>query len=228
MTTFLLPQGKFRYLRAPMGLNASSDEWCCHSDIIIRGLPWARKIVDDTLIWATTEPELLKRARIVLQRCKENNITISQKKLELSNKIKFTGHIISDKGYGQDDKFTAIAKFPHPKNLRDLRGFIGLANQLGMFIPDLAHMTSPLHPLMKRDATVERKVRPTATAGDGQQQQWRQRPATDDKRDDKRGEGPVPPGRGQDKDSGFSGGDTRPGTRTRGHLEASETSSPDP
>ena len=27
LTTFLLPQGKFRYTRAPMGLNASSDEW---------------------------------------------------------------------------------------------------------------------------------------------------------------------------------------------------------
>ena len=32
-----------------------------------------------------------------------------------------------------------------------MRAFIGLANQLEMFIPDLAHMTSPLHPLMKRD-----------------------------------------------------------------------------
>ena len=104
------------------------------------------------IIRATNEQELLERARIVLQQCKENNITISQKKLELSNKIKFAGHIISDKGYGPDnDKFTAIANFPHPKNLWDLRAFIGLANQLGMFIPDLAHMTSPLCPLMKRD-----------------------------------------------------------------------------
>ena len=74
------------------------------------------------------------------------------KRQELSNKIKFTGHIISDERYGPDnDKFIGIAKFPHPKNLKDLRGFIGLANQLGMFIPDLAHMTSPLRPLMKRD-----------------------------------------------------------------------------
>ena len=151
MTTFLLPQGKFCYLRAPMGLNASSDECCCHSDVIIRGLPWARKIVDDTLAQAP-EPELLDRARLVLQRCRENNIIISQKKLELSNKIKFSGHIISNEGYGLDhDKFTVIANFPHPKNLRDLRVFIGLANQLGMFIPELAHMTSPLRPLMKRD-----------------------------------------------------------------------------
>ena len=135
-----------------MGLNASSDEWCCHSGVNIRGLPWERKIVDDTLIWGETESELLDRARIVLTRWRENNITISQKKLELSNKIRFVGHIISDEGYGPDkEKFAAIARFPEPKNLRDLRGFIGLANQLGMFIPDLAHMTSRLRPLMKRD-----------------------------------------------------------------------------
>ena len=136
-----------------MGLNASSDKWCCHSDIIIRGLPWARKSMDDTLIWAETESELLERTRILLQRCEENKITVSQKKLKLSNKIQFAGHIISDKGYEPDNKkFRAIAQFPNPKNLRDLQGFIGLANQLGMFIPDLAHMTSPLRPLMKRDA----------------------------------------------------------------------------
>ena len=40
LTTFLLPQGKFRYTRAPMGLNASSDEWCSRSDVVIEGLPW--------------------------------------------------------------------------------------------------------------------------------------------------------------------------------------------
>ena len=71
ITTFLLPQGKFRYLRAPMRLNASSDEWCCHSDIIIQGIPWARKIVDDTLIWAETEEELLERTRIILKKGKK-------------------------------------------------------------------------------------------------------------------------------------------------------------
>ena len=29
-TTFLLPTGRYRYLRAPMGLSSSSDEWCRH------------------------------------------------------------------------------------------------------------------------------------------------------------------------------------------------------
>ena len=32
LTTFLLPSGRYRYLRAPMGLSSSSDELCRHSD----------------------------------------------------------------------------------------------------------------------------------------------------------------------------------------------------
>ena len=35
-----------------MGLNASPDEKCCHSDRLVVGLPWAMKTVNDTIIWA--------------------------------------------------------------------------------------------------------------------------------------------------------------------------------
>ena len=43
LTTFLIQQGRFRYLRAPMGLNALSDAWYRQSDIIIAGLPYTMK-----------------------------------------------------------------------------------------------------------------------------------------------------------------------------------------
>ena len=70
-----------------MGLNASSDESCCKSDIIVEGLPWARKLVDDTIIWAENEEDLVIRTRTVLERCKANKITISRKKFEFGNEI---------------------------------------------------------------------------------------------------------------------------------------------
>ena len=54
LTTFLLPSGRYRYLRAPMGLSSSSDEWCRHSDRVVEGFSWCKKIVDDILIWAPT------------------------------------------------------------------------------------------------------------------------------------------------------------------------------
>ena len=151
ITTFLLPQGKFRYLRAPMGLNASSDEWCCHSDRIITGLPWTKKIVDDTLIWAEDLATLKSRIQTVLNRCRELNVTISRKKFEIGASIEFAGHIVSDKGIRPDDeKYKAVTDFPRPTSVSTLRSFLGLAQQLGSFIPDLSHMLARMRLLLKK------------------------------------------------------------------------------
>ena len=98
LTPFLLPQGRFRYLRAPMGLNASSEEWCRHSDVAVEGLEWCLKIVDDIIIWATSADEMWSRINVVLDRCKAHNITISRKKLKIGVEIEFAGHIVSHKG----------------------------------------------------------------------------------------------------------------------------------
>ena len=65
----ILPSGRFRYLRVPMGLSLSSDEWCWHSDRVVEGLPWCSKIVEDILIWASTPSELEFRISEVVKRC---------------------------------------------------------------------------------------------------------------------------------------------------------------
>ena len=75
LTTFILPSGRYRYLRAPMGLSSSSDEWCRHSDRVVEGFPWCRKIVDDILIWAPSLPDLEERLHKVLRRCIVNYLS---------------------------------------------------------------------------------------------------------------------------------------------------------
>ena len=40
LTTFLLPSGRYIYLRAPMGLSASSDEWCRQSELNSQRRSW--------------------------------------------------------------------------------------------------------------------------------------------------------------------------------------------
>ena len=100
----LIQQGRFRYLRALMGLNTSSDERCWQSDVK-RGLPYVMKIVDDTIMWAKDKKELEERATTVLNRCKEHNLRISRQKLS----IHFAGHIISDGGICPEvEKFKAV------------------------------------------------------------------------------------------------------------------------
>ena len=70
---------------ALMGPNASSDEWCSRSDVVIEGLPWTRKIVDDILVWAETEEELMESYPQQVQRAQHNNI---QKEAGIGNKIR--------------------------------------------------------------------------------------------------------------------------------------------
>ena len=79
LTTFILPSGRYRYLRIPQGLNASSDEWCRRSDAVVEGLLWARKIVDDILIWASDLTTLHSRINEVSIRCKSLNVILSRK-----------------------------------------------------------------------------------------------------------------------------------------------------
>ena len=135
-----------------MGLNASSDKWCRQLDIIIAGLPYAMKIIDDTIIWASTEEQLEECVTTVLKRCMENNITISRKKFEMGNSIHFASHIISDGGIRpDDDKFTALRNFQQPGNVKELRSFLSLVAQFGAFAPDTACLTSHLRKLLQKE-----------------------------------------------------------------------------
>ena len=144
-TTFLLPSGRYRYLRIPQGLNASSDEWCRRSDAIIDGLPWAKKIVDDVLVWAPNLKELEARVSKVAQNCKDLNIILSRKKLAVGTTLPFAGYIVSSDGVRPDpERVEAIQKFPAPKNLTGVRSFLGLAQQLSFFIPDFSHATTAM------------------------------------------------------------------------------------
>ena len=72
----------------------------------------------------------------------------SKEKMQFGKRVSFAGMIISSEGISPDPgKVDALTKFGVPKNITDLRSFIGLANQLGMFVPDLAHVLEPLREL---------------------------------------------------------------------------------
>ena len=152
LTTVILPFiGRVRHLRCPMGLAPAADEWNRRSDECLLGLKGVAKIVDDILVMAPSKEKLLWRLRAVLLRCRKGGITLSKKKAKIGQKVNFAGYVVSDKGVEPDpDKLKSIREFPRPVNATDLRAFMGLANQLGQFIPDLAHILEPMRGLLKK------------------------------------------------------------------------------
>ena len=49
-------------------------------------------------------------------------------------------------------KVQAVANWPTPQNLQELRGFLGFANFYHRFIKDFAKLACPLNDLTKKDA----------------------------------------------------------------------------
>ena len=137
-----------------MGLSSTNDCWCGRSDHVIQGKPDCSKIVDDILVTAQTVSELFTSIKGVLQRCRDIGLTISKRKFKVSNEVSFAGYLVSERGILPDpSKVTAIRDFPTPTDLTSLRSFLGLANQLGNFIPDLAMATARLRGLLKKGVT---------------------------------------------------------------------------
>ena len=152
LTTFLLPSGRFRFLRAPMGLSCSSDEFCHRSDKVIEGLPGIRKLVDDILIQAPDLDTLRNRIDQLLARCRMHNFTLSRKKLEIGEAVEFAGQIVSQIGVQPNPAYLqGISDFPAPKTVSELRSFLGIVNQLSTYHLGLAKHTGVLQSLLRKD-----------------------------------------------------------------------------
>ena len=150
LTTFITPYGRFRYLRGPMGFSATGDAFCRRGDLALQGVMQCVKVVDDILLYDEDYMEHLRRVNDVLTRCRAHGITLNAEKFVLAApKVLFCGYELSSEGIAADpEKVRAITDFAKPANLTDLRSFMGLANQLAEFSPDIASAAAPLRPLM--------------------------------------------------------------------------------
>ena len=107
-------------------------------------------LIDDILIYGNTQEEHDERLLAVLNRLEEAGLTFNRDKCEFSQReVRFLGHILSQDGVWSDpDKVAAIVNMEEPKTVKDLRRFLGMVNQLSLFIPHLAEMTNPLRDLL--------------------------------------------------------------------------------
>ena len=88
LTTFLLPSSHYHFRWAPIGLNASGDEFNYRSDLEVEGLQWILKIVDDILVYAPDMPKLFARVRVLLTCIREHGVKLSSKKMLIGDSVK--------------------------------------------------------------------------------------------------------------------------------------------
>ena len=93
----------------------------------------------------------------MFQSLRKHSLVVNGGKYELGvDKVACLGHVISAAGVSVDEeKISAITSWPSPKNLKELRGFLGLTGYYQRFVKDYAQLTRILTNQLKKIPLLE-------------------------------------------------------------------------
>ncbi|KAL1129487.1 hypothetical protein AAG570_012432 [Ranatra chinensis] len=158
-TAFQFERGNYEFVRMPFGLKNAPITFQRMIDDLLLGLDesFVQAYMDDLIIFSKTEIEHIKHLEKVKNRLKEFGLRISSDKSYLGlEEVKFMGHIVSRQGTRPDpNKVKAIEELVEPKNLKELRSFLGMINFYRRFIHNLADKIEPLTKLLKKNRSFE-------------------------------------------------------------------------
>ncbi len=159
MTAFVTHSGVYRWNRLPFGLSNAPSHFIAAMNNLFRKLLYKGVLIylDDILVYSDTyekHVELLQEVFDILTRA---NIKLKLAKCKFAlRQLRYLGHIISALGLGPDPKkLESIREFPRPKNLREVRGFVGLCSFFRRFVPNFSKISQPLTRLTRKDTPFE-------------------------------------------------------------------------
>ena len=146
-TAITTPFGNFESLVMQFGLKGAAQTFQRFVDEIFKGLKFVKAYIDDILIASSSVEQHKKHLRIVLKLLQENNLVINVKKCQLGlPEVEYLGQRINKYGIKPlAEKVQVIQDFPQPKNVTELRRFLGMMNFYRRHLPHAATLQAPLN-----------------------------------------------------------------------------------
>jgi len=145
-------KGLYQCNRLMYGVASAPAIWQRTIENILKNIPDITVFLDDIKIASSNVEKHFEILELVLGRLSEYNVRINLKKcIFLKDQISYLGHVIGKDGIKKElKKMEAVEKLPRPRNVSEVRAFIGLINYYGRFIKNLSDILRPLNEILKK------------------------------------------------------------------------------
>ena len=113
--------------------------------------------LDDIIIFSKNESQHLEHLETVFSHLREAGLKMKWSKCDFfKREIHYLGHLISPEGISPlPNKLDCIQHMPVPKNMKEIKQFLGLTGYYRKFVPRFADISRPLTTLTKKDKKFE-------------------------------------------------------------------------
>ena len=158
-TAFTTHMGHYQRRVLPMGLSNSPSTFQRLMNTVFE--PYLGKFVfiylDDILVASNTPEEHLKHLELIMEKLTEHDLYVKPTKCKFNEtEVKFLGHIVSKDGVKPDPaKTQTIRDYPMPKDVSEVRRFMGMCNFFRKHIHRYSELMLPFTKLTQKCAVFD-------------------------------------------------------------------------
>ena len=144
-------KGLFQYNCLPYGISLAPAIFQRIMESLLKGIPHVVSYLDDILISGSTVQEHMDTLEQVLSRLEKAGLKLQEKKCSfMVPEVVYLGHKIDVQGlHPLAEKVEAVQAAPVPKNVSELKLYLGLLSYYGKFLSNLSSTFAPLYELLK-------------------------------------------------------------------------------
>ncbi|KAJ8761816.1 hypothetical protein K2173_004665 [Erythroxylum novogranatense] len=158
-TAFRTRYGHFEFLVMPFGLTNAPAVFMDLMNRVFKSFldQFIIVFIDDILVYSKSDEEHEDHLRVALETLRKNELYAKFDKCEFwLREVVFLGHVISEHGVHVDpQKIEAVVKWEAPKNVAEVRSFLGLAGYYRRFVEGFSLIAAPLSKLTRKNQKFE-------------------------------------------------------------------------